>query len=315
MAATDLTFGTSVGAGEESSYGTAVSRTVWIKLSAESLAKTTQYIPENNLLPQGDVARVPRARHKGFVDVAGELSGEIAYDDGWLMLLKHAMGVLNTTGSGPYVHAFTLGALPTGLTLEVIKGSSGDSEVFEGCKVASLTMECQAGQVATWSATIIGEDSTRGSAGTATYSSNGERVLHGQAGTLSFNSVSYTLASWRVVLDNAIQRVSNLGSYSTANPQPSGMRAITMEITLNGTWSALRTAFHAQTQSDAVITFTSGSKSFAVELSQAQIEAFSDAASGPGLFTTSVTFVPVNDGSELGLTVTVTNANSSGIAN
>lgn len=315
MASNDTTFGTSVGAGEESTYGTAVARAVWVKLASASLMKNTQYNAENNLGVAGDTSRIHRARHKGFVEAGGELSGEISYDDGWLMILKHAMGTLGTTGAGPYTHAFTLGELPTGLTLELIKGDSGDSEVFDGCKIAQMVLACEAGQVATWSATVMGEDSARGSAGTPTYSSNGERVIHGHAGTLSFNSVSYNLKSWRVTLDNAIRRVNHIGSYLTAEPAPSGYRAISMEITLHGTYAALRTAFHAQTQADATIVFTSGSKTFTVKVSQAQLEAFADPEGSAGLYETTATLVPINDGTDKGLVVTVVNGNSSGIAN
>lgn len=56
---------------------------------------------------------------------------------GWWLF--HAMGKLTTTGSGPYTHTFTPGALPTGFTAEKAYPDGRGYERQSGLKVASAT--------------------------------------------------------------------------------------------------------------------------------------------------------------------------------
>lgn len=77
----------------------------------------------------------------GYERCAGGLQLEGYYEGALPLLLKHAMGAVDTTGSDPYTHAFTLERdLPIGLGIEIAKADIDTDEVFryDGCLVNSL---------------------------------------------------------------------------------------------------------------------------------------------------------------------------------
>ena len=85
--------------------------------------------------------------------------------------LKHLLGVVATTGSGPYTHTLTLAELAAGnpgLTLEMIRGNATNSEVFEGVVVKKGRISIQQGQVGRLGIEWMGQTAAaRGSAGPA----------------------------------------------------------------------------------------------------------------------------------------------------
>lgn len=80
----------------------------------------------------------------GNWDVGGGIEAELGPENiGFL--LKHALGGLSTTGTGPYTHVLTPGDLPIGFTLEkdLALASLGASryERYNGCRVGSLSLK------------------------------------------------------------------------------------------------------------------------------------------------------------------------------
>lgn len=148
-----------VGFGVETTYGTAVARSKFSELLSESL----NFDPGVRVAKPAlrGVSQNRRVRGKAKVDGGIEFQMQ---SDGLEVLLKHALGAVNTTGpvSSRYTHAFTLAkALPVGLTVEVnrdaaaIGGDSGD--IFAGCQISKLTFKQSAEDFLQLSVELLGQ--------------------------------------------------------------------------------------------------------------------------------------------------------------
>jgi hypothetical protein len=104
-------------------------------------------------------SRNPQAPVRGNVDVAGDISFELAPQHG--RLLRHALGVLDSGSLGTYV--YTVGTLPPGLTIEKqFIGIGGGYEYFQyiGCKINSLKMAFKAEGMVESSVSLMGATET-----------------------------------------------------------------------------------------------------------------------------------------------------------
>lgn len=312
--------GAAIGFGEESTWGTAVSRTNWLRVTNLSIVREIEYLPRNHLGHRGATSANRRAeRYKSADNISGSFEFEAAYDDSTLLLLKHALGAVSTTGSGPYVHAYTLAeALPTGLTIEAIYGN-GSAEVFEGCMITQLTLSIESGGLMTGTAEIIGQTSGGlTSAGTPTYSSAGNPILHHQAGNFTFDSLDDKVASMELVVNNNLTRRLLLGSALTQQPVRGDFQEITLSVTREYDTDDLHADFLAQTNADAAITFTgTGNNVAAFTFHNAELTSnpHSGGVTGPGIIEQTLEFVCLSDGTNEGLAVSVTNDNASATAN
>ena len=305
-----------VGVGEESTYGTAVSRTNWRPIRpGGSLQRRTVTAPIDDMYTGAGFGSPRRA-----VD-ADESGGRVSLMASYTrmgMLLKHALGSLATTGpsgAGAYVHTYTIGALPPGLSLELLRGNATNSELFEGCRVSGFELSVAARGRMTLNLDFIAETSTRPTAGTATFGASDDFILHSQAGTLAFNSVAYTLRSMTLTGDNGLERRDLLGSIKTAEPAEAQNRVFTMVCEMEDSDDNFYTAEAAQTETDAVLTFTgSGNNAATITLRNCTVEV-SDPVSARGILVRTVTFYGKPDGTDKALTIAVTNDNSSGTVN
>ena len=320
MATPYLGRGAAIGFGEEVTWGTAVSRTNWLRVTNLSIVREIEYLPRNHLGHRGATSANRRAeRYKSTDNVSGTFEFEAAYDDSTLLLLKHALGAVSTTGSGPYAHAFTLAeALPAGLTIEAIYGN-GSAEVFEGCMITQLTLSVEAGGIMTGSCEIIGQ--TSGglvSAGTPTYSSKGAPILHHQGGNLTFDSLDDRVSSLEIVVNNNLTRRLLIGSAQTQQPVRGDFQEITITAVREYDTDDLHADFLAQTNADAAITFTgTGNNVCAFTFHNCELTSNPHAGgvTGPGIIEQTLEFVALSDGTNEGLAITVDNDNASATAN
>lgn len=322
MAQPPTTHGSSVGFGEESTYGTAVARTNWLPLVSSSIKRSITYDPEPTMGRADDLGRLTRRKHVTEDNVEGETETVFAYDDSTLLLLKHGMGGLATTGTGPYTHTFTLGDLPTGLTAEWLQdpNDTDTAEVFEGMKISSFTIGLTAGGLASHKCSWIGETSGGlASGGAPTYSSNGEeaRDHHLTAAGMLFNAVNYTcLTSFELSVDNGIDRRNVLGSKLTKEPAPANKRAVTIAVTQEWQNNNIHAAYLAGTESDAVLILSgTGNNQATITLQNAYVSEYSKDATGPGVYEETFTLTAQSDGTDLGLAIVVINDNSAATAN
>lgn len=127
---------------DETTYGEDAASPVAVKLylrGAPSVSESMGH--EAGDLLTGHTEDAPT---DGVKDVGGDLPLKMAAESIGKPL-KHALGQVATTGLGPYVHTITIGERPAGFTLETDFGANaptgGRYEKFNGCKIASMTVE------------------------------------------------------------------------------------------------------------------------------------------------------------------------------
>jgi len=305
--------GAALGLAEETTWGTPVSRTNWRPLISAGLARTEEKVPRPHLLSSAGSA-MRRNHYTQASQAGGAFSVECTFDNVG-MFLKNLMGAAATTGAGPFVHTYTLAqALPTGLTMEFNRGT-GTSEVLEGCKLNSGTLAVSSGGVMTLDCDVIAQTSTaRGTAGTPSYGANQRPILHSHAGQFTFNSVAYDLVDFSITVNNSLARRQLLGSALTKEPKRSDFQSVEVSVTVE-VEDALYAALLADTQGDATISFTNGAQVFAFTCQNAYLSAATDPVSDANIVSQSLTFVCESDGTDEGLSIAVTNDNSSNTGN
>ena len=309
--------GAAIGFGAESagSYGDAVARTNWRPLISSSLTRTIEKVPRPTLRV-GGAGAMRRSHYIQSDNAGGSFSIEASYRSMGL-LCKHLMGAVSTTGTNPYTHVYTFADdVPEGLTIENNRGT-GTSEVFEGCRLNSGTFSVSAGGVMTCEFDVIAETGAatpRGSAGTPNFEATDAPILHSQAGQLSFGGATYDLIDMTLTVNNALAVRQHLGSLVTAKPLRSDFQSVELSVTLE-VEDALYAAFISDTESDAHITFTDGTRSFRIDVQNAYLSTVSDPISDANVVRQSLTLIGQSDGTDEGLKLTVVNGDSTGIGN
>lgn len=300
-----------VSTGEESTWGTPVTRTREVQLASASLARTFTR------------PKVPHLQgRRNFRDVftqSEDVSGDVVFNAIYAnrvmsMLLKHAFGQVNTTGSGPYTHTFTIAtALPTGLTVEV--GTNDDAEVYAGCKVARLGLSVAPGALMSVSASLIGKTSGgKVSATVPTLPASPAYVSHAEAGALTWNSLTLKVRSFGFTLDNRLARRDNLGSAQTDEPVATDDVEVAWDLVVEIDDDDLYAAYLAGTQSDATVTFSGpSSQSMAFNLANARIDPHADPINSAGIRLATIRLLGADDGTDLGASVVLVNANSAAV--
>jgi len=307
--------GTAVGIGVESTWGTAVSRTNWIKV--ESVTLNRKIVTEDvNHLVHGDAGDV-RDSFDAREEVTGRIVCKLRYD-GCGMLIGAAMGGATTAGTGsPYTHTYAMSATLSSLTLEVIRGTSGNSQVFEGCKVNSMEIAIDSNQVATLTVDFIGQTSAaRGSAGTPTFGT-GEFAKHSHAWALAWGGAVAGLRSATYSVQNNLTRVDELGSGQTQEPTIGSMRRVTAEITRSYRDDTQYAAHIAGTQQDATMTATGSTSpnALTILLRNAKITDVNSDISDYGVITESLSLTGYADENDPSFEIAIVNGSSSAVAN
>lgn len=299
---------------EESAYGTAVSTTISNRVTSVSLSRS-QERERTTHLSQSDAAFAV-ATFDAFEQAGGSIEMPFFYK-GIGQLIKAAVGgTPSTSGAGPYTHEFEPTTVLPSLTIDFQRGT-GSVETFEGCMVSTMTISCEAGAEASASFEIIAETASARTTAITPSFGDGAQMFHHQAGQLAFNSVNYVVRSFEFTIDNKLERVNNLGSKLTGQPQISDVREVTITCTLDLEDNNLYTAQLAGTQSDVSLTFTAGSDSFTFLLRNAKITEYSDDVTSFGRVERTVTFYGLADLSvpETAFKLTMVNDNASAVSN
>ena len=277
---------------QESTYGTAVTTTISNRVTSVSLGRS-QERERTTHLSQSDAAFAV-STFDAFEQAGGSIEMPLFYK-GMGQLLKAAIGgTPATTGAGPYTHVFEPTTVLPSLTMEFQRGT-GSVEKFEGVMVSSMTISCEAGAEASASFEVIAETAaSRTTAITPTFG-DGAQVFHHQAGTMDFNGSSYTIRSFEFTIDNKLERVNNLGSKLTGQPQISDVREVTITATLDLEDNDLYNAQLSGAQSDVTLTFTAGADSLTFLLRNAKIIDYSDDVTSFGRIERTVSFLGLSD--------------------
>ncbi len=296
---------------EETTYGTPVSTTISNRVTSVSLSRSQERERTTHLSQSAAAFAV--ATFDAFEQAGGSVEMPVFYR-GLGLLIKAATGAtIVTTGSNPYTHVFEPTTDLSSLTIEFQRGT-GSSEKFEGCMVSTMSISCEAGAEASASVEFIAETAaTRTTAITPSFGT-GAQVFHHQAGTLSYNSNTYTVRSFEFSLDNKLERVNNLGSKLTGQPQISDVREVMITCTLDLEDNNLYNSQLAGDSSDVELAFTSGTDSITFLLRNAEIVDYSDDVTSFGRIERTVTFMGIA-GSNTAFKITMINDDSTGIGN
>jgi len=303
--------GLAIGIGVETAWGTAVARTHWFRGVSESLKRTITR-RERPVLAGAAASGNIRSMYVESDNAGGTIEVLCGYE-GMGLLFAHIFSATPAT-TGPvgaiYTHVYTIDAAPPtgGLTIEVVRGD-GTAEVFEGCRIAKATFKIEKGGLMRVACEIIAETSAgRTSAGSPVYTANDLDVLHHQAGTVGWNSQTYTPGDFEFTLDNKYARRQLLGSKLTKEPKPSAFVECKCKLGLEWENDNLWTALLADTESDLTLTFTgTSSRTMLFTLHNAILEDVSDPVNAVGVVAQTGVFRGQSDGTDEGIKLTVAN--------
>tara|TARA_Y100000310_G_scaffold227705_2_gene229991 strand:- start:1687 stop:2646 length:960 start_codon:yes stop_codon:yes gene_type:complete len=287
--------GTGLGMVKESTYGTAVSRTDWMELISESLARDVQR-PFRPHLVGGSTGLVQQDVYAAGDDAGGDLEFEAVYN---AICFGHvifaAMGAVSTSGpsGSEYTHQATFANTLPSWTMEVLKGN-GTAEVFEGMKCTKLTLSLSPRDVMRVRTSWIGETSGgRVSQGTPSYTSSAAPILHSQAPStgVTWNSVNFAkVTSFELTIDNKLETRPYLGSAFTSEPDFSGFREVTFKVSMHWDSDSMWSGLTAGTSSDAVFNIAgTGDNDLNISLENALVTSVSDPISSAGVVVQTVT--------------------------
>jgi len=288
---------------KEAVYGTAITPTISIPIISSTLKSNTAKAPSPTLFT-GDSGMAKR-HHKLRNEAGGQVVFPFSYG-GIGYLLEAAFGAV--TGAGPFV--YTLGgqnALPS-LTIEDVLGDSGNANTYEGAMLSRFMMAWAAGDTGgRCTMDVIAEKSSAVGAKTALTTDTSTVVMPYESGLFSFNGNTYNLNTLEIVIENGIDRRMKLGSLFTKQPQPVNQRRVTVKIALDVD-DAFEAAQIADTQGDATITLTDGARIAAFTIQNAYVETTDSPRNSHGIVELSVGMIAEDDGTDAGLSLSITNA-------
>lgn len=294
--------------------GTAVSpRTVGMRLMSLDLAPKLRSSALKNLTGDG-VVPVSAGPLQESIEVGGNLKAQACYQGGCLgLLLELAMGTgsCTTTGTGPYDHAFALTGTQDTATIAVERGNTAKDDVLNGCKLSKLVLSVQPGQAMEVSADFVGMGYAARANSAAIAPASPYYIKHNHVGQIGFDSATYTASSFTLTIDRKVSPLMELGTLSSAEPQPTDMLEVMIEAELVVRDNALQVAALAGTQGNVTCTITDGTRSLAITLHNGVIMEQSDPISSVGVIKQKVKWQAFGDGTNHGLALTLTNGNSS----
>lgn len=257
-----------MGLGEETTYGTVVTRDRFLDINSESLALSHERITSGSINQIG--TRKERVNN-GLFRVAGDVTLDLPYRDAEL-LLKHTLGSVSTTGpvSGAYTHTFSIAdALPTGLTVEIFRDSSGflgtdlnAAFIYEGCKINSLALSASVGSYLSAVVSFVSEDENRlakSGAAVATDLNTTRDLMTFTQGTLSYDGFTTQVENIDLTINNNLNADRfRLGSRITREPVRGGKIEISGSFVADFDGFARYNEFRASSTRALILTFTGG---------------------------------------------------------
>lgn len=310
--------------GRESTKGTAVTPTVFaqpVSFTAEKI-EVQETLPSNRTVGGAAVKRRYTIARSG----AFKLSGQLTYDNMGL-ILEDAFGSGSTAGGGPpYVHTYTTGTGDTSLlstTWEAFPtGDLAECIQVEGAVCSKLTITIPNSGFATFDAEYISMTATDFASGTSeTLPTNINPCLGGQVTiTIGGTDHSEVVENTVIMIDNNIEAVKSIGSFSPRDIRHGHKRMFTIELDIQCDDTYVRALIDdriARTARAVVVTLSDGTYSHVFTAATGEImEDINPANAGVGQVKAKVRYqcLPAETPTA-GLTCVTTNLTSSKIGN
>ena len=251
------------GFGEESTYGSPVTRTNYIEINSESFMKQVARLESSSIIRRGILNTKVGA---GAISLEGDVEFDAHYD-GWLKLAKHAMGTVTTTqpdvtnAPTAYNHQFTIAdTLPTGLTVEIFRDNAqfttepNKSFLYKGCKVNSMQLSCGVDEILKVTCGLVGQDEGRVAKSTDSYNTARFAMYH--QGVVLWNGEDIEVSQFSVTVDNQYAARPKLGSQFTREYLPDQKIAVSGSLTAEfSSWNQYDD-FINTTEREMIATFT-----------------------------------------------------------
>jgi len=219
-----------IGIGEQdAAFETKVVPTAYMEFTDEAMVKEIEEIISAGIRGTAGVKR----RMLGAIRVGGTIDFEVFPEGGIGMILKHAMGEVNTTqpdvGNDPdvYSHVFTLtDTLPAyGLTISVDR-DIGVKDYF-GCKINVLELTAAVNAVLMGKITLVGRDESSGAAFDPTFPV--ENPLIFTQGIFKIDGPSVEVSNFTLSISNNLRedRYGIVGSGLRQQVERLGKREVT----------------------------------------------------------------------------------------
>jgi len=302
MAGESFGRGSAFGHGIESTWGTAVSRSNWLQVFSCTLQERPEFAWIDHLSSgQADYSEDYQVR----TGCSGDLELPFLYE-GCGVVLAHAMGSTPgaASGGGPYVHTFNRGTSFPGLTVELVRGTSGKSEILTGVVFPSWELVFERGAVSRFRASLLGKfaNAARSSAATPSYGGTvqSRAMLGHHVGSITWDGNQHTAQRISISVDNKLERMEDLGSLYTGQPGMGGFGEVLVRATISHRSETLYNAWRAGTEGDITFSVTSGALDLAVTARNARIRSAPADIRGAGLITEEIEFACKADASGSG---------------
>lgn len=304
---------------DDTSFGNpAGSMTAFVRAFAVGITNVLNYVPVGTLADSNNASEVVSAHIVNEQTISGTVEVPLMAE-GMGLLLKHSLWAVATTGSGPYVHTYTVSSSrpALGLTLEQNIGSVSD--IFPGARISKMVLKGEVGNgVCRAAFDVIAQAPTTSrdsSPSTPTYTTNeaASRIEWWRGATASIGGNAYKIQSFEFTLDRRLEAIRSISGLVTDDPATSDRPMVMGKFRLAQYNDQLYTDYVAGTSANLTLTLTSGSKSIAFTVHSALITSYSESrGTGPTTIDLEVTAQSTSGNS--GFAIAVTNSQSSATA-
>lgn len=248
----------------ETTWGTGVTVDRFLPFRKESLTANKARLDSDSIYANR-LVRDSEQWDEGEIIAGGDVELDV-YTKGLGLFLKHAMGAVNTSGAGPYVHVFTPDVLDgLGLTLQVGKPDRGGTVRpwnFVGSKIREFELSVPAKEAAALklgvSAKTIDYDGTPALQSWSPPAAL-SRFTWAHATAATVHGTSPKIKSLTIKGQNGIEVDRYfLGSQTIEEQDDVDLRAYTAEIECEFGDETLFSAFWNGSEADLVLTLTRG---------------------------------------------------------
>lgn len=227
----------------ETTYGTGATVTRFLPLVSETMKKDINQSESGAQIAGAQVLRSTQWK-QGNATVSGDLSFEM-YDQSMGMALRACFGTVNTSGTAaPYTHNFFPAAPSVSLTCQVGRPTTYGTVTpftYTGVKPQSWELAASAGEIVTFSMSVIAQEEAMGTAIAAPSYAANLTPWHARYGTLSIDGTLVPVPAFKVGGNNNLTDGRRyLGSTVIAEPLRGDLAEYTGEFTAE--WGNVGTA-------------------------------------------------------------------------